>query len=87
MANYGLKKRRDLIQTLKEVRDTATMENCDLDGMFEKNPFDTAKEKYKNSGTPVTDFIRDRTDKHHWRSSWILRPLERVITELEDSLQ
>lgn len=61
----------DLIQTLKRVRDDATMKNARFHVGEEPFPF----------GADVSDLVRQAT--RLWRDSWVVGPLTEVIEKLE----
>ena len=64
-------KTAQVIQQLKEIREISTMKNASFHVGDEPFPF----------GADVTDLVRQAT--RLWRDSWIIGPLDELITELE----
>lgn len=63
---------REVIERLKEVAKTATMENANFDRLFDKKPEGITNE---------TEYVKERTEL--WRNSWVVHPLEGIIKVLE----
>jgi hypothetical protein len=65
----------ELLTTLREIREIATMKNASFRIGKEPFPF----------GAECTDLVRTATQL--WRDSWIIGPLDEVIAEIEKSNQ
>lgn len=71
----GIYAQRALLATLRQVVTDAKMGNASFSQLTSKGPFPTTEAE-------VTEFIKQRT--RLYRESWIIGPLEELISELED---
>ena len=72
MSNIRKLKVERIVDRLKEVLEASTMERADFDGCGDK-------EKTK------TSFIKERT--RLYRQSWLIQPLEKAISDLQEELK
>jgi hypothetical protein len=73
MPYVGKKKLEEYVSMLNEVKDTATMKHAD----FSNNVY---------FGREIPDyFIKEATEL--WRDTWLVSPIDRIITEFEELLK